>query len=138
MLVLKYLPCFIICWASSSAVWLPHVSLQVNGTFYFFLHAFVSEPSFYALYTHQSAGDGTCSYIWGFMLHCSLSVEKSIFVQAVLTKDLNSPWTDKCPLYLPLARRIYIFLAQCWRLNVISSLLLMLTESMLLHCLMPL
>lgn len=47
-------PIFLICWASSSEVWLLHISLPVNAAFYFFLYAFVSEPSFHAPYTQIS------------------------------------------------------------------------------------
>lgn len=48
---------------------------------------FLSFP--FMLHTHKSAGDGSWSYIWGFMLHCSLSGEKNIFVLAFFTKDLK-------------------------------------------------
>lgn len=40
-------------------------------------------------HTHKSVGDGTCSYIWDFMLHCSLSEEENIFFLVFLTKDLK-------------------------------------------------
>lgn len=37
-------------------------------------------------HTHKSVGDGTCSYIWDFMLHCSLSEEENIFFSSLPNK----------------------------------------------------
>ena len=41
------------------------------------------------LHTHKPVGETTGSYMWDFMLHCSLAVEENIFVLPFLTEDLK-------------------------------------------------
>lgn len=54
-----------------------------------FFHMLLFLSLSFMLHTHKPVGDRTCSYIWDFMLHCSLAVEENIFVLAFLTEDLK-------------------------------------------------
>lgn len=54
---------------------------------FFRLLLFLSLP--FMLHTHKPVGETTCSYMWDFMLHCSLAVEENIFVLPFLTEDLK-------------------------------------------------